>query len=62
MADLRGNFKLMLNWNIYYLYNEAIFKYGDYSGNFKPNLLLLVWCKETAILNLLQYGGHARQF
>ena len=26
-----GNFKLILNLNIYYLYNEAIFKYGGHA-------------------------------
>ena len=37
---MRGNFKLMLtNLNIYYLNNVAIFKYGGYNCNFKPNLL-----------------------
>jgi len=30
----------------------AILQYGGYSGNFKPNLLLLlVLCKQSAILN-----------
>jgi len=27
---------------MYYLNNAAIFKYGGYSCNFKPNLLLLL--------------------